>query len=117
MVYTVIYPKSASHSEPNLVFLEFQGNFQSEEAKVQNLKIGDITFSNDKATLMVGHHRLEGKKVKLAKPVAVIRKREHAMEEYGATFDTVSVMYEKYLFSQAPKIIVHESRRNLTRRG
>ncbi|KAI9255058.1 Ctf8-domain-containing protein [Phascolomyces articulosus] len=129
MVCAVIFPlQTSKQGDPSLILLEFQGNFQSSETQVQNLKMGDITFNNDKATLVVGHHRIEGKKVKLPKPFAIIRKRPQEGEEMMDTdtatnttssvvYDTVTILKEKYVFSQRPGLIVQESLRGLTRIG
>ncbi|KAI9498973.1 Ctf8-domain-containing protein [Zychaea mexicana] len=128
MVCAVICPLQSSQKEPSLVLLEFQGHFQSSESQVQSLKMGDLTMTNDKATVVVGHHRLEGKKVKLAKPFAVIRKRQQddqtAMDTTtddtpvaAVKYDTVTILREKYVFSLRPGLVVQESLRGLTRIG
>ncbi|KAG2218986.1 hypothetical protein INT45_007648 [Circinella minor] len=129
MVCAVIYSlKDSKQNNSNIVLLEFQGNFQSSETQVNNLKMGDISFNNDKATLIIGHHRIEGKKVKLSKPFAIIRKREKNQEKEeqdkmimdessSVIYDTVIILREKYVFSQRPGLLVQESLRGLTRIG
>ncbi|KAI7848956.1 Ctf8-domain-containing protein [Circinella umbellata] len=131
MVCAVIYSlKESKQNNSNIVLLEFQGNFQSNETQVNNLKMGDISFNNDKATLMIGHHRVEGKKVKLLKPFAIIRKREKNQEQEeqdkmimdessssSVIYDTVIILREKYVFSHRPGLLVQESLRGLTRIG
>lgn len=77
---------------------------------------------------------MEGKKVKLPKPLAVIRKRgdqssglkdnmdvdnddEDTTTEPTSTYDTVAILREKFVFTQRPLLQVQPGLRGLTRIG
>ncbi|CDH57534.1 predicted protein [Lichtheimia corymbifera JMRC:FSU:9682] len=132
MVHTVIYSLDESQTDSGLVLFEFQGSFTTKEENVQQLKIGNVDIDNNKAILSLGHHRLEGKKVKLPKPLAVIRKRgdqsglkdnmdvdndEDTTTEPTSTYDTVAILREKFVFTQRPLLQVQPGLRGLTRIG
>ncbi|RCH99172.1 Chromosome transmission fidelity protein 8 [Rhizopus azygosporus] len=115
MVNIVIHPYNQSSQKQDLLVLDFQGSFDSGEVVDLSLvKFGNVTLNENSAELVIGHHRLVGKKVKLPKPYAVIHKRKDSME---ASYDVVSFIKEKYVFSQRPGLIVQENLRNLTRIG
>ncbi|KAI8381323.1 Ctf8-domain-containing protein [Radiomyces spectabilis] len=122
MVHTVIRPLSRSENKQELVYLDFQGSFVADDhANVSDAYIGDLTLEKDKAILSIGHHRLEGKKVKLPKPFAVIQKSEQDLMETdtspGAYYDVVTILREKYVFNTRPGLVVEESMRGFTKIG
>lgn len=123
MVHIVIHPLQTSNKTEELIYLDFQGSFESssEEANVSNIEIGDLTLQENSALLIIGHHKLTGKKVKLPKPFAVIHKKkidkDDMEEDTGVCYDVVTILKEKYVFSVRPGLIVQESLRGLTRIG
>ncbi|KAI9360549.1 hypothetical protein BD770DRAFT_419070 [Pilaira anomala] len=120
MVHVVIHSQKNSNEHQDLVYLDFQGSFDSpDNIDVSNIEIGDLTLDNDKAIVIIGHHKLMGKKVKLPKPFAVIHKRKDVMDEGngGVCYDVVTILKEKYVFSTRPGLIVQESLRGLTKIG
>lgn len=120
MVNVVIHSLQNSNETQELVYLDFQGSFESPDNQdVSNLEIGDLTLSENAATLIIGHHKLVGKKVKLPKPFAVIHKQRNLMDEGngGVCYDVVTILKEKYVFPTRPGLIVQESLRGLTRIG
>ncbi|KAI7904482.1 Ctf8-domain-containing protein [Cokeromyces recurvatus] len=120
MVHVIINSyKNSTHKE-DLILLDFQGSFHvKDEVNLDNLKVGDLTLEQDSAILVIGHHRLVGKKVQLTKPFAVIHKNEtNAMvdeEEEEVSYDVVKILKEKYIFTNRPGLIVQENRRGLSR--
>ncbi|KAI9020863.1 hypothetical protein CLU79DRAFT_754130 [Phycomyces nitens] len=121
MVHAVICPVSDSQTNQELVYLDFQGSFSTDQdALVMNVAIGDISFEKDTALLVIGHQRLEGKRVGLLKPFAVIRKRTGLESTVGGfsaavTYDVVCLIKEKYVFSNRPGLIVQENSRGLNK--
>lgn len=119
MVHVVIHSYKDSVQTQDLIYLDFQGSFESvDNIQLSNVDIGDLTLSTDSAQLIIGHHKLTGKKVKLPKPLAVIHKRKDMMDEGGCgEYDVVTILKDKYVFSGRPGLIVQESLRGLTRIG
>ncbi|KAI9485289.1 MAG: Ctf8-domain-containing protein [Benjaminiella poitrasii] len=121
MVHVVINSYKHSDSREELVLLDFQGSFHAnDQIDLDNLEIGDLTLNSESATLVIGHHRLVGKKVKLTKPFAVIHKKKNdfsAMEENdeGGCYNVAMLLKEKYVFTNRPSLLVKESSRGLTK--
>ncbi|KAI8987232.1 Ctf8-domain-containing protein [Mycotypha africana] len=122
MVQVIIEPGKSSADQSNLIILDFQGSFDiGDQLDFRNLKIGDLNLQENSAELIIGHHRLIGKKITLAKPFAVIRKRkqvEDAMtDEETVQYDVTAIVKEKYVFSTRPGLMVQQSLRGLTKIG
>lgn len=118
MVHVVIHSQQNSNHTKDLIYLDFQGSFEStENSDVSNLEIGDLTLSESGATLIIGHHKLVGKKVKLTKPLAVIHKQKEETMDDAICYDVVTILKEKYVFPTRPGLIVQESLRGLTKIG
>ncbi|CEP14168.1 hypothetical protein [Parasitella parasitica] len=122
MVHVAIHSYRHSNNKEELVYLDFQGSFDvGDEPQLDNLELGDLTLEDESATLIIGHHRLIGKKVKLPQPFAVIHKRKTDLdmqeEQDGVCYDVVTILKEKIVFSNRPGLIVQESLRGLTRIG
>ncbi|GAA5800489.1 hypothetical protein HPULCUR_005920 [Helicostylum pulchrum] len=110
MVHVVIHSYKDSVQTQDLIYLDFQGSFESvDNIQLSNVDIGDLTLSTDSAQLIIGHHKLTGKKVKLQRPLAVIHKRRDMMDEGGDEYDVVTILKEKYVFSDRPGLIVQET--------
>lgn len=78
-------PLLALSPEGELVLIELQGSLEMENVSAANgdegegQTIGELIWGSraeDKPTLLLSHHRLEGKLVNLAKPLAVLEKRQ-----------------------------------------
>ncbi|KAG2189807.1 hypothetical protein INT46_007916 [Mucor plumbeus] len=122
MVHIVVHSHRHSNKKEELVYLDFQGSFDvGDEPQLDNLEIGDLTLQGESAILIIGHHRLVGKKMKLAKPFAVVHKRKTDLdileEQDGVCYDVVTILKEKYVFPNRPGLIVQESLRGLARIG
>ncbi|KAI8069887.1 Ctf8-domain-containing protein [Gongronella butleri] len=131
MVQAIIYALPRSDNQQELVLLEFQGSFHAANAAEEDqttplngMEVGDLDLQNDKAVLSTGHHRIEGVRKKLLKPLAVIEKRKASTDAMDTTDDATQVEYdvttlirEKYVFAHRPRLIVKESLRGLTKIG
>ncbi|SAM03745.1 hypothetical protein [Absidia glauca] len=128
MVHAVIHSLANSDDKHDLVILEFQGSFHGTSDEFGGIKIGEIHVDKDKAYVLIGHHRIEGVRKKLAKPLAVIHKRgttttdSDAMdldqqEGMATEYNVTTIIKEKIVFTNRPRLIVKESLRGLTKIG
>ncbi|PWN28140.1 hypothetical protein BDZ90DRAFT_163504 [Jaminaea rosea] len=82
-------PRPLLALSPNgeLVLIELQGSLEMEDqggAEGESSTIGELIWGEgreDKPTLVLSHHRLEGKLATLSKPLAVIEKRKRVDQE------------------------------------
>ncbi|KAA1109745.1 hypothetical protein PGTUg99_033652 [Puccinia graminis f. sp. tritici] len=114
------------------IIVELQGALESSakdletddpQAALEGAEIGLIDLANpEKPILRIGNHELEGKCIKLAKPLVVMRRQELAKKKYpgidesdnsaGGTrktsnkFDIVDIIERKLIFSKRPQPIV-----------
>ncbi|TDL25684.1 hypothetical protein BD410DRAFT_716936 [Rickenella mellea] len=111
-------PQLARIGTDEVVLIELQGALQVEGDRAGQ-QVGKLHFANDdeKPTLTIGHHLLEGKVVKLPKPLAVLYKRQASTpgalddpsrEDSGSDvgYDVVGVVKRKLIFSKRPIPIV-----------
>lgn len=94
--------------------VELQGEIESETGELDGMELGSLSFQNGSPQLRIGNHLLEGKRIQLKKPVAIIRKKRtgaDAMEVDagealpGVEYEVVSVATEKLIFRHRPKPI------------
>ncbi|GAB5592507.1 hypothetical protein Unana1_07407 [Umbelopsis nana] len=123
MTLQIVIPSSqnSQNQDPQLVLIEFQGTLECNQHDLRGISVGDLEEDNKgKVYLTVGHHKLEGKKTKLSKPLAVISKRStenlDAMDTdqlRPVTYDIVNILKEKYVFAHRPSLLVQEDLRGL----
>lgn len=144
MTLQIVIPSSqnSQNQDPQLVLIEFQGTLECNQHDLRGISVGDLeednkvciaslkamkpwahhlhSFPQGKVYLTVGHHKLEGKKTKLSKPLAVISKRStenlDAMDTdqlRPVTYDIVNILKEKYVFAHRPSLLVQEDLRGL----
>ncbi|TPX35273.1 hypothetical protein SmJEL517_g02232 [Synchytrium microbalum] len=58
------------------ILLEVQGSLEIDDDTLQNAVLGSMQLNKDCPVLTIGHHRLEGKRITLSKPLALIRRKE-----------------------------------------
>jgi chromosome transmission fidelity protein 8 len=94
--------------------IELQGELFVPEGSYDGKEIGKLSERDGVPILVLGNHFLEGKRVALKKPFAIIMKKdqpEHApidqeAEKHGTTcadYSMVGVIRYKYLFKNRPK--------------
>ncbi|KAF8628020.1 hypothetical protein AX15_004137 [Amanita polypyramis BW_CC] len=72
-------PPLAKISHDEFVLIELQGSLNvecSDAADRNGQLVGDLKIDENKPTLTIGHHLLEGKIVTLQKPLAILRRSE-----------------------------------------
>ncbi|EIN09965.1 hypothetical protein PUNSTDRAFT_65900 [Punctularia strigosozonata HHB-11173 SS5] len=116
--------KLGDANSDELVLIELQGELETEGVK-DNQVVGTLKLDeNDKPTLMIGYHLLEGKLVNLSKPLAVLHlpgadarpsmpsgaamdvdsESNHSKE--GVAWNMVAIVKRKIVFSKRPMPIV-----------
>ncbi|KAG2186097.1 hypothetical protein INT43_002535 [Umbelopsis isabellina] len=126
MVTQIIIPgiKDSQNRDPSLVLIELQGLLESDQPDLRGAHVGELeqdSKASGKVYLNIGHHKLEGKKAKLAKPLAVIAKRSPPVHQdtmdldhpESLTYDVVRIIEEKFVFVSRPSLLVQEDLRGL----
>ncbi|XP_070809040.1 chromosome transmission fidelity protein 8 homolog [Pituophis catenifer annectens] len=99
------------------LLLELQGQLEARgggEGGLAGRLLGDLHFTQEGApVLIVGHHVLYGKAVRLEKAVAVLRRGAAAPEEPRgpAAYEVAALIRTKLLFKTRPKPIVPSAAR------
>ena len=76
---------------------------------VPGLKFGLFNVDpkdNKKACIIIGHHKLEGERTELTKPLAVLRKRK---ERESVKYEVEGVIRFKYVFSSRPRLLISKA--------
>ena len=87
--------------------VELQGVLETRRGRsFEGLHIGDLHFNTTTGTasLIVGHHLLTGKAVKLDKPLGVLRKSSNATS--NTEYCVMALIRRKIVFKNRPKPIV-----------
>uniref|UniRef100_A0A803M0F8 Chromosome transmission fidelity protein 8 n=2 Tax=Chenopodium quinoa TaxID=63459 RepID=A0A803M0F8_CHEQI len=98
--------------------IEAQPQFQD---CLQNLEIGRLCrpSSQETYTFTIGYHELTGSKVKLKKPLLVLKKVKHSDEEQrvcsksspAVELDVIGIIRQKILFKTRPKALISSSKK------
>ncbi|KAL5504223.1 hypothetical protein ACEPAH_8297 [Sanghuangporus vaninii] len=115
---TKFSPQLAKLGSDELILIELQGSFHV-EGDASGQLAAQLSLDNEtKPTMLIGHNLLEGKIVNLAKPLAVLRKKdddlmqvdgESSQEDTGRAceYDMVAIVKRKVLFSKRPMPVVN----------
>ncbi|KAJ3414028.1 hypothetical protein HDV05_007153 [Chytridiales sp. JEL 0842] len=90
--------KSPTPAEGDWILIDIQGSLHVELAdsdSIHDLTIGSMSFENGAPVLIVGKHRLQGKKVALPKPIAVLRNHRPSQSLNPTPFQTPFVSTQK----------------------
>ncbi|WZN64726.1 hypothetical protein HKI87_10g62830 [Chloropicon roscoffensis] len=68
-----------------------------------------------KATVIIGHHKLEGEKVTLSKPLAVLKKRREGTGDGPdgdgrVKYDVEGVIRWKFIFKERPRLLISKGK-------
>ena len=102
---SMVQAKRTKSSLPErMLLVELQGIVEAREASsLEGLPLGNLSMlKNDRATLVIGNHLLEGKMTKLSKPLLAIHKAPKDTESDGTTYEIVSLIRHKFLFTAGP---------------
>ena len=103
----ILVQLSDSPSEWGIV--ELQGVLETRRGRsFEGLHIGDLHFNTTTGTasLIVGHHLLTGKAVKLDKPLGVLRKSSTTTTTTETEYCVTALIRRKIVFKSRPKPIV-----------
>ncbi len=107
----IFIQKAQNSSE--LCLIEMQGDLESRlgaDVSLAGKFIGDAHFTKDNGVpiLIIGHHILYGKVVKLEKPFAVLRKVKTDSDSGSSKteFEVDAIIKKKLLFKARPKPII-----------
>ncbi|KAL4452232.1 hypothetical protein ABPG75_007894 [Micractinium tetrahymenae] len=88
--------------------LEMQGELERKDggSLEEAFDVGTLSVSSSGSVLLtIGYHQLEGKRVELKKPFAVLDRT--SSEEGGSTgFKVIGVVREKILFKARPRALI-----------
>ncbi|XP_041987495.1 chromosome transmission fidelity protein 8 homolog [Aricia agestis] len=95
---------------PEWALVELQGLVQMKNEDGGGTLVGDLHFfnRNKHPVLVLGHHVLNGKEVKLDQPMAVVEK--HHGDK--TTYKVKAVVKKKLLFKSRPKPIISNVEKN-----
>lgn len=99
------YSKREDEGIPEWAIVELQGLVQMKKETTSATPIGDLHYygRNRHPVLVLGHHVLNGKEMKLEKPMAVIEK--YSVND-KIQYRIKAVVKKKLLFKSRPKPII-----------
>ncbi|KAH9949995.1 Ctf8-domain-containing protein [Amylocystis lapponica] len=114
-------PQLIPFGSDEVVLIELQGTLEVEGVK-EGQTVGKLSVdtATKKSTLFIGHHLLEGKLVKLPKPLAVLHRPTQdstdqmdlstsQRTESQVEWDVVTVVRHKIVFSKRPMPMVNKT--------
>lgn len=104
--------------------IELQGVIEAQpqlQNLLQNLQIGRLCrpSSQETYTFTIGYHELTGSKVKLKKPLLVLKKVKHSDDHQSLSpkssatveLDVIGIIRHKILFKTRPKALITSSKK------
>ncbi|GBP35017.1 Chromosome transmission fidelity protein 8 homolog [Eumeta japonica] len=90
---------------PEWAIIELQGLIQVKKENAFYRIIGDLHYynKNKHPVLVLGHHVLNGKEIKLDQPMAVLEK---VMSDNRTSYKVCAIVKKKLLFKSRPKPII-----------
>jgi chromosome transmission fidelity protein 8 len=102
---------SGGDGMPEWAMVELQGTIEIQGGKTHegDLAVATLKLASsgkDTVVMTVGYHQLEGKRVPLKKPLAIMEKTEESQPEGGVGYVVVGVIRNKYLFKTRPRAMI-----------
>ncbi|KAL0051081.1 hypothetical protein WJX82_001537 [Trebouxia sp. C0006] len=95
---------------PPWCLIELQGELEvQEDSDSATFPVGTLcqsSFKGDALSLTVGNHQLEGKKVALKKPFAILDPEELDESGHCQSYKVIGVLHDKYLFKTRPRPLI-----------
>eukprot|EP00911_Craspedida_sp_UC1_P001403 UC1_evm6s1056 len=106
-----IFVKVKEGGAEEWMILELQGTVQARgERPLDRLPLGHLKMKGTTPELLIGHHQLKGKIVKLEKPYGVLQKNTAPRGEDGSpgevSYEVLAYIKRKLIFSARPKPLV-----------
>lgn len=106
--------RSEGGSPPAWAMVELQGEIERliEAIPDEPYDVGTLTATDDTSIqLVIGYHRLEGTKMALKKPVAILEKvqsndTDMDDDDNEVRYNVIGVIREKLIFKQRPRAII-----------
>jgi chromosome transmission fidelity protein 8 len=105
--------RSEGDGPPAWAMIELQGEIERiiEAIPGEPFDVGTLTATDDTSVqLVIGYHRLEGTKMALKKPVAILEKIESNDDDDNddneVRYKVIGVVREKLIFKQRPRAII-----------
>ncbi|GAB5353897.1 hypothetical protein AAMO2058_000073600 [Amorphochlora amoebiformis] len=96
--------------ESEWILVELQGNLSVRKGhRFPENELGDLKFVGDKPVLRIGKYRLDGKCMKLNKPMVVLDRVKQTQDDKKtgkARVHIIGKIYEKYVFAKRPAFVL-----------
>ncbi|GAB4819033.1 hypothetical protein N2152v2_006079 [Parachlorella kessleri] len=107
MLVPIVAPGSPAGVQ-QWAMVELQGEVERKDGGTleQAFDVGTLSVSNSGGSVLlsIGYHQLEGKKLPLKKPLAVLEREPAATQ--GLTYKVLGVVRDKYMFKARPRALI-----------
>lgn len=106
-----VIPIACSSTQcPTWCLIELQGELEvQEETTSATFPVGSLcqsSFKGDALQLTIANHQLEGKKVALKKPFAILQPEATDQAGLCQSYKVIGMLHDKYLFKTRPRPLI-----------